>query len=446
MRDEDQSLSFLTINPTRLPTDSKFLKIYPPPEKRRASIFVRGWLNLSLSVVDKYLVYTWFSSVIWEPRVPIRTAPAVGPNRFRRETLRNNAYRLIVILVVTMSWLSGVVMAAAPLRLKSFAITDPQMDNIPAFRVLAPADWHFSGGLTWNIALANLVTADVAISAPDGSAGFFVHPAPMFISGQIEYQWQQGQPYLGMIVMPIPNSPADFIQRHVLPERRPGAGNLRLVKRTDLSQWGAGIAAANQQTGSVTQGYGTRVRFAYTENGEAWEEDFYCAVLVSRPTMGPQNLFWLADRNLSVRARQGQLDDLDPLANAFVNSFRVDRVWFARFNKVQRQWIADRQQGIANAGAMSRAISRSNDAFDAALTESWQARQQAEERAGREFSEYIRGTENYSDPNSGHSVELPGGYDHAWSNALGEYVLSNDTGFDPNRNSNADWMAIERVQ
>ena len=340
-------------------------------------------------------------------------------------------------------WLTGVPMAATPLRMKSFAITDPRMGGIPAFRVLAPADWRPSGGLTWNIGLANLVTADVAITAPDGSAGFFVHPAHLYISGQIEYQWQRGQPYLGMIVMPIPDSPAAFIQQIVLPERRPGARNLRLVRQTDLPEWAAGIAAANQQPGGITRGYGTRARFAYTENGIAWEEDFYCVVLVCQPQTGPPTLLWQPDRNLSVRARKGRLDALDALANAFVNSFHVDRNWFARFNKVQQQWIAARQQGIANAGALSRAISRSNDAFDDALARSWKTRQQAEDRASREFSEYIRGTENYSDPVNGSSVELPGGYDHAWTNALGEYVLSNDAGYDPNRHSSTDWVAIE---
>jgi hypothetical protein len=337
-------------------------------------------------------------------------------------------------------------MAATSLRMKSFAITDPQMGGIPAFRVLAPADWQPSGGLTWNIGLANLVTADVAIGAPDGAAGFFVHPARLFISGQIEYQWPQGKPYLGMIVMPIPNSPVEFIQRIVLPEQRPGARDLRLVRHEDLPQWAAGIAAANQQPGGLTQGYGTRARFAYTENGIAWEEDFYCVVLVTRPNMGPQTLLWQADRNLSVRARKGRLDALDTLANAFVNSFRVDRRWFARFSKVQQQWIAAQQQGIANAGSLSRAISRSNDAFTESLRQSWETRQRAEDRASREFSEYIRGTENYNDPVNGSSVELPGGYDHAWTNSLGEYVLSNDAGYDPNRHSSTDWVAIEPVR
>lgn len=336
--------------------------------------------------------------------------------------------------------------AAAPLHMKCFTIADPAMGGIPAFRVLAPAEWQVSGGVVWDSRLANLVTADVAIRAADGSAGFFVHPARLFISGQIEYQWPRGQLYLGMVVMPLPDSPAAFVQQIVLPEQRPGARNLRLVNSEDLPAWAETIAAANRQPGGVTRGYGTRARFAYTEDGVAWEEDFYCVVLVSRPDMGPSTLFWLADRNLSVRARAGRLDALTAMANAFVNSFRVDRDWYMRFVQAQQQWIAARQQGIANAGALSRAISRSSDAATDSLMQSWKARQQAEDRASREFSEYIRGTENYYDTVNGHAVELPGGYENVWTNSLGEYVLSNETGYNPNQHANTGWVAIDPLR
>lgn len=328
--------------------------------------------------------------------------------------------------------------AAGTLHLRTYDVNDPQM-GIPAFRVLAPQSWQLRGGLTWSAALANLVTADVAITAPDNSAGFYIHPSPMYISGQIESQWPVGQLYLGMIVMPIPNSPTAFLQQLVLPQRRPNARNLRLVEQEDLSHWAAGVAAT--QPGGI-QGYGTRSRFAYTENGRNWEEDFYCVVLVS----GGQNLLWLADRNLSVRAEAGKLDALKPLAGAFVNSFRVEQSWYARFTKAQQQWIAAKQQGIADAGALSRAISRSNDQFNQSLMQSWNARQQAEDRASREFSEYIRDSENYYDPVNEMQVELPGSYQKAWTNNQGEYLLSDVPGYNPNLNSNLNWEEIRPIR
>ena len=361
----------------------------------------------------------------------------------QRPALSVRVIWLLVSVVIAGICLTGHCVRADSLRLHTYTVRDRQMGGIPAFKVLAPEGWTLRGGLTWNINLANLVTADVAIEARDHSAGFFIHPSPMFISGPIEYRWPQGQLYLGMIVMPIPNNPSAFLQQLVIPSQRPQARDIRLVAQKDLPAWAESVAAANRQPGGVTRGFGTKARFAYTENGRRWEEDFYCVVLVSRPYQGPQNLFWLADRNLSVRAPAGQLDAMQPLANAFIASFKVERRWYGRFVQIQQQWIAAQHRGIANAGALSRAISESNDRFDQAFMQSWRNRRQAEDRASREFSEYIRGSENYRDPVNQRQVELPGGYDHAWTNALGEYVLSNDAGFDPNQNAGTDWVAIE---
>ncbi len=349
----------------------------------------------------------------------------------------------IKLITILMLLISDSAMAIQ-LNMKQFAVVDQQMNGIPAFRILAPSNWQLNGGLTWNHNLVNLVTANIAITAPDKSAGFYVHPSPMFISGQIQYQWQQGQLYLGMIVMPMPNSPTEFIQQIVIPEQRPHATNLKLIQEEDLSSWAANIAATTAQSGNMPQGFGVRARFAYTENGKKWEEDFYCAILVSRA--GPQNMFWLADRNLSVRTEVGKLNSIQPLANAFVNSFRLEKRWYGHFLQIQQQWIAAQQRGIASAGALSDAISKSNDQFNQSMMQSWNARQQSEDRANREFSEYIRGSENYNDTVNGTNVELPGGYAHTWTNTQGEYILTDDAGFNPNRNSNLNWETIRPLR
>ena len=334
------------------------------------------------------------------------------------------------------------ILQAETLHMKPFQIRDQQMGGVTAFRAMAPSNWRIRGGLSWDSGLANLVTANVAITSPDQSAGFYAHPSPQYISGQIQNQWPQGQRYLGMEVLPMPESPAQFLRQVVLPRQRPGAVNIRLIRHRDLPEWADSVAAASDQGSGTIRGFGTCSRFTYIENGEAWEEDFYCVILISQSLLDLQNVTWLADRNLSFRARAGKLDDLQSLAAVFVASFKVEQNWYGRFLKVQRQWIAARQQGIADAGALSRAISQSNDNFDQTIMQSWQNRNRAEERASREFSEYIRDSENYYDAVNDRQVELPGGYDHAWSNSLGEYILTDDPGFDPNTDSNASWEAI----
>ena len=132
-------------------------------------------------------------------------------------------------------------------------------------------------------------------------------------------------------------------------------------------------------------------------------------VVVSRSDMVSQNVYWLAERNLLVRDHQGKFDALKRLTMGLVNAFRVDRTWYGRFVTIQLQWIAAQQQGVAHAAALSRAISRSNDHFD-------KGHASVVER-----------------PPAGRRLRQPGILPMT---ASGEYILSNDAGFNPNLHSN----------
>ena len=50
--------------------------------------------------------------------------------------------------------------------------------------------------------------------------------------------------------------------------------------------------------------------------------------------------------------------------------------------------------------------------------------------------------DKYYNPLEGKEVELPTGYGNAWTNNLGEYVLSEDPNFNPNVGSNLNWQQI----
>jgi hypothetical protein len=41
-------------------------------------------------------------------------------------------------------------------------------------------------------------------------------------------------------------------------------------------------------------------------------------------------------------------------------------------------------------------------------------------------------------------VDLPNDYQYAWSNGLGEYVLSNDANYNPNLGTNVNWTELQR--
>ncbi len=99
---------------------------------------------------------------------------------------------------------------------------------------------------------------------------------------------------------------------------------------------------------------------------------------------------------------------------------------------------------IQHVGQLSRIISQTNSQISDMIMDSYNQRQATMDRLSNQFSQAIRGVDEYSDPLSGRDVELPGGYGHAWSNALGEYIVTDDPNFNPNIGSNATWELMQR--
>jgi hypothetical protein len=53
------------------------------------------------------------------------------------------------------------------------------------------------------------------------------------------------------------------------------------------------------------------------------------------------------------------------------------------------------------------------------------------------------GIERYYDPFEEREIQLPSGYNNAWCNNLGEYILTDNPNYNPNVESNLTWKPIE---
>jgi hypothetical protein len=78
------------------------------------------------------------------------------------------------------------------------------------------------------------------------------------------------------------------------------------------------------------------------------------------------------------------------------------------------------------------------------MMETYNDRQKVYDRLSENFSQSIRGVDEYYSPVDERGVELPAGHNEGWVNGLGEYILSDDPNYDPNVNSNQHWQRMEK--
>jgi hypothetical protein len=171
-----------------------------------------------------------------------------------------------------------------------------------------------------------------------------------------------------------------------------------------------------------------------------WEEDVYVTLVHSPSQTGA---FWSGYAH-SFRAHRGQLDRLTPVMNTTVNTQRRSPEWFGYYMYVRKLFVDRNIQGVRNAGIISEAISRNNAEIQKMFEDSYRQANQSQDRISRSYIEYIRGVETYRNPYEDRQIQLPSGYDGVWVNRSGEYLLSNQSGFNPNEGSNTGWQRMQR--
>lgn len=339
------------------------------------------------------------------------------------------------------------------IRLKRISCIDQQGIGSEVFRMLIPADWQFEGGVRWVMNNPGMpaVGAFRAYN-PQGVEAFEAFPnLPFFWTNNpmVTMQFPPGSFYFGNEVRP-PASALQVLQEIVIAHHRGQMPGLQVVAQEQLPQLAQQMRANDPAAGMhVTGSDGGRVRIRYRLVDRDVEEDVFGVVEVSQqmmPTMMgmAENIFWMADYLFSFRAQAGQIDGLSDVFMAIVRSYRLNPQWYARYMQISQYMIQNQIQQIHNIGQLSQIISQTSDTVSDMMMDSYNQRQQTLDRLSGQFSQAVRGVDEYYDSSMQQPVELPGGYDYAWSNGLDEYILTDDANFDPNLGSTANWDAMER--
>lgn len=355
---------------------------------------------------------------------------------------------LLVTAIAVLPFPLGNVAAApkeAPLRFKSLSVYDKAVGT-EAFRMLIPTDWKAEGGIFWRHELSNLATVAMRLSKPHSPEALEMFPITphVWTEGGIQF-FPPGSNYLGNVVLPVIGDPATYVQQVVLPQVRRNV-SFRVVGRKSLPDVAKAVAATVQEQGVHKTVKAERVRLEYQEAGRAVEEDVYCVLVYAQTPMLPGTTFWTADRLFAFKAEKGKLDGMSGLLHTMASSVKINPVWFAKYQQVVALWQQGKMQSIRSAGELSRYIARTSDQISAMNRQAYEARQAANDRINRNFSEYIRGVQTYQNPLESRPVELPTGYREAWVSGNGEYILSNDPSFNPNVGSTQSWQRMKPVR
>ena len=334
------------------------------------------------------------------------------------------------------------------LRFKTFRVMDrPDMIGGEALSLLIPASWEGEGSVFWRLHPTMPAGALIRLRNPAGCEAFESWPAqPYSWGGMLAMTgFPEGSNYLGNEVRPPAANAFDYIERYVLPRVRSGL-SFRVVARAEMSELAAALRAQSAATGNYlpTEITAGRVRIEYELDGRPIEEDFYCA-LTKIFLPGGNMVIWNADQLGAMRAAQGQLDGQAKILQTIVTSIRINPQWLNRYQQLVEALTAYQNRQIANAGVLSRIISQTHAEITESRQQAYEQRQATMDRISDSYSQYIRGVDEYRNPDTGAQVELPSGYSQAWRGLNDEYIVTDNPNFNPNIELNGDWTLLERA-
>ena len=329
---------------------------------------------------------------------------------------------------------------------------------VVALRFLAPTDWRIEGGVRWNLPLqcqAELATVHVRALAPEGDLGFEILPSRVWRWSddptEVDYWRMSAGPGNQCAIAP-PMAAADFLAESLPGTFRPP---FEVVGVEPLPEMAAALAAEAQQLVAMNTPFQTdaaRLRVRYDDGAtEEWltagvlqmamQVMSSGAAMQGRMEMTTQYIS-SASRVFGFRAPAGRLDEQERLFATMVASVQVNPAWDAALNRLALNLA---QIQIQSAAERSRIWSEAAAEVSRIRMEAWENQQASQDRIAQAWSQTMRGVETFVEPGGAATVELQSGFDNAWSNGVGEYVLSDRPSFNPNTVfSNQNWTRMER--
>ena len=330
------------------------------------------------------------------------------------------------------------------LKFKKVSYIDQTGTGLEAFSLLMPADWQFTGGITWMLDVPMMpARAAFRASDPNSKAAFVTYPSHCFYWPQDPVNqslFPPGARYFGMEVK-YPVSALEALTNMVLPQEH---GKVEILKAEPLPE-------LVKLVGAGSQGYaeGAKVRFRFFDGNVMVEEELYGVVeVLNIPVQSMygqyNNYLWYVEYLFGFQAEPGQLEANARIFQAISSSFHLNPQWYAKYSHLIEYLAQNQIERIHSLGELSRTLSRMSDQMREENLRQFEERGRIYDQGAQNFSDYMLNIDRYYDPFEGREVELPSGYQYAWSNNLGEYILTDDPNFNPGVESNLHWENMAR--
>jgi hypothetical protein len=203
------------------------------------------------------------------------------------------------------------------------------------------------------------------------------------------------------------------------------------------------VAAESQEAGVEKKFRAARLRLEYWEQGLAMHEDIYC-VLTSAYLPAIRTTLWEPERSYSFKAEKGKLEGRSKIFQTVVNSYHPNFEWFNRYRQLVQLLHQTQLDTTLPVAELSRFVAQTTTEADESRRQSYQRLQGAQERINAAFNRYVRGVEQFRNPWDGHKAALPSGYQQVWANAAGDFLLTDQPAYDPNRGGDRAWKLAVR--
>jgi hypothetical protein len=335
----------------------------------------------------------------------------------------------------------------------------------PAYDLMIPTTWDFKGWVNVGVAEGGCfgdwfsVVGDA--KSPDNSVELQILPQFTWQyvddpAGQRQMQTQnQNDVKFGMKACPVraPVRAEEFLRHDLVPKCTKVCKNTTVVssepypelEETVRHQLGLPPAAAAGNA-SNTRIDAARLRVAFDDDKGQPAEGWMAAAIVvhTMPGGGRGAAYdWHAVNILFFHAPKGQLDANDKLFKMIASTIHPEPEWQKWSNGIIASLYQKKQEELAKQAAIIAAFRQHvADVINGVTANQMAGANQA--FLGQD--QLIRGVQTFRDPSTGGTYELSNQYDHAWLNGANQYVMSDDTNFNPNGNLDGNWTQLKAVR